>query len=388
MSAEPSELSTAHVDCDAFYVSIELRRHPELRGLPVLVAGSGPRAVVTTASYEARRFGIGSAMPAARARRLCPQAVVLPPDFVTYREASHQVMEIVRAHVERVEVVGLDEAYLDLGGLYSPRAAMRRLITEIRATTELTCSVGIGPNKLVAKVASDAEKPAGFVVLTREQACARFAGAPPGLIPGIGPKTAVRLAELGLTTLAAVGAAPERVLVERFGPNLGVELGRRARFEHDGVVGAARKVVSESRERTFDEDVRDPLALREALTRMSGEPRASLVAHGRRGRTIGIKIRLDDFTTITRAHTLSEQTSDVGQVTAVALRLLEKYSPSRPVRLLGVRVAGLSTCVPTAATGFEGPDAEVEQHSIAGSEHAVGVVHSHRSSGHQLSRQV
>src|SRR5271170_4719167 len=113
MSTESSELSTAHVDCDAFYVSIELRRHPELRGRPVVVAGSGPRAVVTTASYEARRFGVGSAMPAARARRLCPQAVVLPPDFTTYREASREVMEIVRAHIELVEVVGLDEAYLD-----------------------------------------------------------------------------------------------------------------------------------------------------------------------------------------------------------------------------------------------------------------------------------
>ncbi len=327
---------------DAFYVSIELRRHPELRGKPVVVAGSGPRAVVTTASYEARRYGVGSAMPAARARRLCPQAVVLPPDFTTYREASREVMEIVRAHVERVEVVGLDEAYLDLTGLFSPRAAMRRLITEINAVTELTCSVGIGPNKLVAKVASDAEKPAGFVVLTREQARARFAMATPGLVPGIGPKTAARLAEMGLTTLQAVGAAPEGVLVERFGPNLGRELGRRGRFEHDGVVGAARKVVSESRERTFDYDVHDPARLRESLITMAAELCASLAAHKRNGRTIGIKIRLDDFTTVTRAHSVAEPTCDAEQVTAVALRLLAEYAPARPVRLLGVRVAGLT----------------------------------------------
>ena len=147
---------------------------------------------MTTASYEARRFGVGSAMPATRARRLCPQAVFLAPDFPTYREVSKGVMDLVRAQVERVEVVGLDEAYLDVGGLYSPRAAMRRLVAEIRAATGLTCSVGLGPNKLVAKVASDAEKPAGFVVLSRAQACARFGGAPPGLIPGIGPKTAAR----------------------------------------------------------------------------------------------------------------------------------------------------------------------------------------------------
>jgi DNA polymerase-4 len=327
---------------DAFYVSIELRRHPELRGKPVVVAGSGPRAVVTTASYEARRYGVGSAMPAAKARRLCPQAVVLPPDFPTYREVSRQVMDLVRAHVERVEVVGLDEAYLDLAGLYSPRTAMRRLIAEIGATTQLVCSVGIGPNKLVAKVASDAEKPAGFVVLTREQACARFAGAQPGLVPGIGPKTAARLAALGLTTLAAVGAAPEQMLIERFGPNLGRELGRRARFEHDGVVGAARKVVSESRERTFDYDVHDPARLRESLITMAAELCASLAAHKRSGRTIGIKIRLDDFTTVTRAHSVAEPTRDAEQVTAVALRLLAEYAPARPVRLLGVRVAGLT----------------------------------------------
>ena len=351
----PEDHSIAVIDMDAFYVSIELRRRPELRGLPVIVAGSGPRAVVTTASYEARRYGVGSAMPAARARRLCPQAVVLPPDFTTYREASREVMEIVRAHVERVEVVGLDEAYLDLSGLFSPRAAMRRLVAEIWDRTALRCSVGIGPNKLVAKVASDAEKPAGFVVLTREQACARFAQASPALVPGIGPKTTARLAELGLTTLGGVSAAPEHMLVQRFGPNLGVELGRRARFEHEGVVGAARKVVSESRERTFDYDVSDPAQLHESLTMMTDELCASLVAHGRGGRTIGIKIRLDDFTTATRAHTIEAPTNDVGQVTAVALRLLAEYEPVRPVRLLGVRVAGLT------ANASATPAAEAEE---------------------------
>ncbi len=363
MSAEHVELKVAHLDADAFYVSIELRRRPELRGLPVIVAGSGPRAVVTTASYEARKYGVGSAMPAARARRLCPQAVVLAPDFTTYREASREVMEIVRGHVERVEVVGLDEAYLDLSGLYSPRAAMRRLIAEIGARTELTCSVGIGPNKLVAKVASDAEKPAGFVVLTREQACARFAQAAPGLVPGIGPKTAARLAELGLTTLGAVGAAPERVLVERFGPNLGVELGRRARFEHDGVIGAARKVVSESRERTFDYDVADPAQLRESLQTMADELCASLLAHGRSGRTIGIKVRLDDFTTATRAHTIEVPTNDVERVTSVALRLLAEYAPVRPVRLLGVRVAGLTSDAPVMPAADTDADADGDNDS-------------------------
>ncbi len=343
MSAERSQLRVAHLDADAFYVSIELRRHPELRGKPVVVSGSGPRAVVTTASYEARRYGVGSAIPASRARRLCPQAVFLPPDFTTYRAVSRQLMGIVREHVEHVEVVGLDEAYLAIDGLHSPRAAMRRLVTEIERATALRCSVGIGPNKLVAKVASDAEKPAGFVVLSREQACERFALSSPGLIPGIGPKTVARLAELGLRTLAAVGSAPEQTLVERFGPNLGRDLGRRARFEHEGKIGAARKVVSESRERTFDTDVRDAERLREALATMAQTLCASLATNGRSGRTIGIKVRLDDWTTVTRAHTLPEPTCDIGVVGAVAQRLLEEYAPPRPVRLLGVRVAGLAS---------------------------------------------
>src|SRR5438132_7718179 len=339
---EESSLRVAHLDADAFYVSIELSRHPELRGKPVVVSGSGPRAVVTTASYEARRYGVGSAMPAGQGRRQCPQAVFLPPDFATYREVSARMMGIVRAHVQRVEVVGLDEAYLDLAGLLSPRAAMRRLLIDIRRSTGLTCSVGIGPNKLVAKVASDAEKPGGFVVLDRVQSCSRFAGSPPGLIPGIGPKTAARLSALGLSTLAAVAAAPEQMLIERFGPRLGPDLRRRARFESGAEVGAARKVVSESRERTFDRDLRDEHELRDALARMAGELCGSLNAHQRHGRTIGIKVRLDDFTTVTRARTLPEPTADAATVTEVALRLLAEYAPPRPVRLLGVRVAGLT----------------------------------------------
>jgi DNA polymerase IV len=332
----------AHLDADAFYVSVELNRRPELRGLPVVVAGSGPRAVVTTASYEARRYGVGSAMPAARARRLCPQAVFIPPDGAHYRDVSQALMDIVRLHVERVEVVGLDEAYLDLSGLYSPRAAMRRLVVEIKQRTGLSCSIGIGPNKLVAKVASDAEKPAGFVVMTREQACERFAGSPPAIVPGIGPKTAARLDALGLRTLGALARAPEALLVERFGPNHGRDLLCRARFEHDGDVSSERKVVSESRERTFDEDVSDPAHLRDALREMAAQLCASLRAHDCHGRTIGIKVRLDDFSTVTRARTLAQATNDLEQVAEMALALLERYAPARPVRLLGVRVAGLT----------------------------------------------
>jgi DNA polymerase-4 len=326
---------------DAFYVSVELRRRPELRGRPVIVAGTGPRAVVTTASYEARRFGVGSAMPAARARRLCPDGIYLPPDFPYYRAASREVMEMVRACSDTVEVVGLDEAYLDLSELPAPRAEMRRLAVAIRQCAGLGCSIGIGPNKLVAKVASDAEKPRGFVVLSRREACARFADAPCGLIPGIGPKTAERLRACGLDTLAKLAGAPSEQLAERFGPRLGAALRNRARFEDDSPVTQERKVISESRETTFDHDISDPAALEPVLARLTEQLCAALIAQQRRGRTIGIKVRLNDFSTHTRARTLTEPVARVERVLPVALDLLRRFAPPRPVRLLGVRVAGL-----------------------------------------------
>jgi DNA polymerase-4 len=331
----------AHLDMDAFYVSVELRRHPELRGQPVIVAGSGPRAVVTTASYEARRFGVGSAVPAARARRLCPQGVFLSPDFAYYREASAEVMGIVRAHVERVEVVGLDEAYLDLTGLPAPHAAMRRIAAEIDARTGLACSIGIGPSKLVAKVASDAEKPRGFVILTREQAQERFADSPCGLVPGIGPKTAERLRRLGIVNLRQLSVAAPTELARAFGGRMAGELQRRARFEDDARVTQERKVISESRETTFAFDIRDPRLLEPELDQLVERLCAALVAQQRHGRTVGIKIRLDDFSTHTRARTLPEPVACAEQVGPVALDLLRRFGPRRPVRLLGVRVAGL-----------------------------------------------
>lgn len=331
----------AHLDMDAFYVSVELRRRPELRGLPVIVAGSGPRAVVTTASYEARRFGVGSAIPAARARRLCPDGVYLTPDFAYYREASGEVMALVRESAPSVEVVGLDEAYLDLTGLPAPHAAMRRLAAEIERQTRLGCSIGIGPNKLVAKVASDAEKPRGFVVLTRDQACARFADQRCGLIPGIGPKTADRLHACGVNTLGQLAAAGTDQLAARFGSRLAGELQRRARFEDETLVTEERKVISESRETTFDYDVSGLEALVPILSDLVAQLCATLERQARGGRTIGIKVRLDDFSTHTRARTLPDPVGAADRVGPVALELLRRFAPQRPVRLLGVRVAGL-----------------------------------------------
>ncbi len=331
----------AHLDMDAFYASVELRRRPELKGKPVVVCGSGPRAVVTTASYEARKLaGIHSAMPAAIARRRLPDAVYLRPDFAAYREASKQVMAILRSNVETVEVVGLDEAYLDLSGLFAPKATMRRISTEIREDTGLTCSVGISENRLLAKITSELGKPAGLVVLSREEALERFGREPPGLVPGIGPKTAVKLEKMGIRTLAELRAHDPAALEKAFGPRMGHWLPARARFEDETAIASERETKSQSTEITFDVDVAEAAEMESHVTELAAELCRRLRARDLVGRTIGIKVRLDDWTNVTRAHTVAEPTNDPAVVTPVALDLLRAYAPPRPVRLLGVRVAG------------------------------------------------
>jgi DNA polymerase-4 len=332
--------TVAHLDMDAFYASVELRRRPELRGKPVVVCGSGPRAVVTTASYEARRLaGIHSAMPAAIARRRLPDAVFIQPDFGAYREASGEVMAILRRNAETVEVVGLDEAYIELTGLFSPKSTMRRIAAEIHTETGLTCSIGISENRLLAKITSELGKPAGLVVLSREEALERFAEDPPGLVPGIGPKTAVKLQGMGIRTLAALRTADTERLTQAFGPRMGRWLQARARFEDDTPLTVVREAKSQSAETTYDTDVRDHSELAASLASLTRELCRRLRSRDLEGRTIGIKVRLDDWTTVTRAHTIEQPSNDPEVVGAVALNLLRAYSPPRPVRLLGVRVA-------------------------------------------------
>jgi DNA polymerase IV len=330
----------AHLDMDAFYASVELRRRPELRGKPVVVCGSGPRAVVTTASYEARKLaGIHSAMPAAVARRRLPDAVYLRPDFPAYREASAQVMEVLRRNVETVEVVGLDEAYLDLTGIFSPKATMRRVAAEIRRDTGLTCSIGISESRMLAKIVSELGKPAGLVVLSREDALERFADESPGLVPGIGPKTVVKLQGMGIHTLADLRGREQAGLEAAFGPRSGAWLHARGRLCDETPITVARETKSQSAETTFDVDVRDPAELESHLGELSEELCRRLRKRELEGRTIGIKVRLDDWTNVSRSHTVEQPTNDPAVVGPVALDLLRAYDPRRPVRLLGVRVA-------------------------------------------------
>jgi DNA polymerase IV len=336
--------TVAHLDMDAFYASVELRRRPELKGKPVVVCGSGPRAVVTTASYEARRLaGIHSAMPAAVARRRLPDAVYLKPDFTAYREASGEVMAVLRRNAETVEVVGLDEAYIDLTGLFSPKATMRRIAAEIEDETGLTCSIGISENRMLAKIVSELGKPAGLVVLSRQEALARFSTHSPGLIPGIGPKTVAKLEAMGITTLIELQAQSPTALEQAFGPRQGRWLHRRAHLEDNTPISVVRETKSQSAETTFDVDVEGRAEMESHLAKLAEELCRRLRARRLQGRTVGIKVRLDDWTNVTRSHTVEAPTNDPAVVAPVALDLLRAYDPPRPVRLLGVRVAAFES---------------------------------------------
>ena len=340
---------------DAFYASVELRRRPELKGKPVVVCGSGPRAVVTTASYEARKLaGIHSAMPAAIARRRLPDAVYLRPDFSAYREASARVMDILRGNAETVEVVGLDEAYVDLSGLFAPKATMRRIATEIREDLGLSCSVGISENRLLAKITSELGKPGGLVVLSRAEALERFAADPPGLVPGIGPKTVIKLEKMGIRSLAELRDHDPVALEQAFGPRMGRWLPARARFEDETPIAVVREIRSQSAETTFDVDVGDQAEMAQHISELARELCRRLRSRDLEGKTIGIKIRLDDWTNVTRAHTVEAPTNDPAVVTPVALELLRAYAPPRPVRLLGVRVAGFAREEPAEPAAQEG----------------------------------
>jgi DNA polymerase IV len=340
----------AHLDMDAFYASVELRRHPELKGKPVVVCGSGPRAVVTTASYEARKLaGIHSAMPASVARRRLPNAVYLPPDFPAYREASVLVMDVLRSNVEVVEVVGLDEAYLDLTGIFSPKATMRRIKAEIREVTGLTCSVGISESRMLAKMTSELGKPNGLVVVSREDALARFGASPPGVVPGIGPKTVERLEKLGVATLAALGEWDRGDLEARFGPRSGAWLRARGNLRDETPISVTRETKSQSVETTFDVDVGEAAALERTLREQTEELCRRLRKKELEGRSIGIKVRLDDWTNVTRSQSVETPTNDPEVVWPIALDLLRAYDPPRPVRLLGVRLASFDSEADAAA---------------------------------------
>jgi len=334
----------AHVDMDAFFVSVELLRRPQLRGKPVVVGtegGAASRGVVMAASYEAREFGVHSALPLAIAHRRCPQAILIPRDMAFYRRASAKVMEILRRFSDRVEVAGLDEAYLDLSDCPAPKARARQLKRQMREETRLVCSVGLAPNKLCAKIASDLEKPDGLCVLEPERMLEVVGDRPPKLIPGVGPRTSERLAGMGIRTVGELASATDAALEGAFGPRMGAELRDRARGHDNRPVVMEREQKSESRETTFPQDVSDRAVLNATLDELADSVARGLAEGGHTGRTITLKIRLRPFRTHTRSRTIENHTRDPAVIRAIARRLLADFELDAPVRLLGVGVAGL-----------------------------------------------
>jgi DNA polymerase-4 len=335
-----------HVDMDAFYAAIEQLDHPELRGRPVIVGGDpAGRGVVSTASYEARKFGVHSAMPAAQARRLCPQAVFLRPRFARYQEVSQQIRAILYSYTPLVEPISLDEAFLDLTGterLLGPAEEVAREIKRrVREETGLTCSVGVGPNKFLAKLASSLAKPDGFLVVREGEELAFLEDLPIERLWGVGEATAKRLRGLGITTVGQLRGLALEELLDKFG-SLGRSLYELARGIDRSPVIPEREARSLGAERTFPEDLTDPEEMERVLFSLSEEVGRRLREEGLKGRTVQLKVRFADFKTITRAKTLSRPTDLGREIFEEARRLLaERVQLRQGVRLLGVQVSGL-----------------------------------------------
>lgn len=339
-----------HLDLDAFFAAVEQRDKPSLRGKPVVVGGVGGRGVVATASYEARAYGVRSAMSTREARARCPHAAYLSGRFGAYRATSEAVMTVLRDASELVEPLSLDEAFVDLetAGLPDLRVPtvtafaheLRGRVSEV--TGGLTASVGIGTSKFVAKVASDLDKPDGLVVVEPGTELALLSPMPATIIPGVGPATAERLRRAGLHTVGDLGGVSEDELVRLLGRAHGQSLFHLARAEDPRRVLAERETKSVSVEDTYDTDLTDRRAMEALLTRHARTVAERLGGHGWSGRTVTIKVRLHDFTTLSRSATLAAPTNSPATIARLARRLLTDLDTPGGVRLLGVGVSGLA----------------------------------------------
>lgn len=343
---DDTDCHVLHVDMDAFYASVSLLSRPELVGLPVIVGGGGTRGVVLSATYEARALGVHSAMPMMRARRLAPQAVVLPPDHDLYARTSHGVMEVFRSVTPLVEPISLDEAFLDVRGAVRRLGSPARVGEHIRATVldeqGITCSVGVATTKFVAKLASARCKPDGLLVVPQDRVVAFLHPLPVRALWGVGEKTHEVLAKLGLHTVGDLAATPAETLKRALGQASGSHLHALSWGRDERAVVPHEPDKSVGAEETFAVDVDDPVVVARELLRLSERTAARLRAAGQVGRTVSIKVRFADFTTITRAKTLPEHT-DVGRtVYETALALYEALGLERArLRLVGVRVEGV-----------------------------------------------
>lgn len=340
------ERTILHIDMDAFFAAIEVLDHPELRGKPVIVGGvTTNRGVVSTANYEARGFGIHSAMPMFQAREKCPGGVFLKVNMPRYKEMSGKIMRILEDFTPLVEQVSIDEAFLDITGmeglLGNPEQIARQIKDHVSSETSLTCSIGIAPNKFLAKVASDMHKPDGLMIIQAGEVDTFLASLPIEKIPGVGTRTVETLKHYGIKTAGEITSFSEDQLVKRFG-KFGLRLHELCRGHDSSPVVPLREMKSISAEETLPYDTNDRNLLSKKLRDHADEVSESLRRHGRIGKTIGIKIKFSDFTAVTRAKTISRAT-DISQVILLtARRLLEDQPLPKKVRLIGLEVSNLS----------------------------------------------
>ncbi|MDG6257797.1 MAG: DNA polymerase IV [Methanomicrobiaceae archaeon] len=334
-----------HVDMDSFFASVEAREHPELKGKPVVV-GADPkqgqgRGVVSTCSYEARKYGIHSAMPISQAYQLCPHAMFLPVNFPLYHAVSARVMGILRNYAEAFQQLSIDEAYLDISGLgsYETAEAYARVIKEdIRAAEGITCSIGIGPGKTIAKIASDYQKPDGMTVVKPDGVADFLSPMKVGTIPGIGKKTTMVLGAMGIITIGQLAAFDVQELIARFGRG-GIAMRELAR-------GIDRREVRErgirksiGREVTFAEDTDDPGQILLKLDALAGDVHATLVHRGLRFKNLAIKVRYAGFATYTKSSTFDHFTDDLASIQRTARMMVREFLDDRKIRLIGIRLA-------------------------------------------------
>ncbi|MCL4471986.1 MAG: DNA polymerase IV [Gammaproteobacteria bacterium] len=339
-----------HVDMDAFFAAIEQQRHPELAGKAVIVGGRGDphaRGVVSTASYEARKFGIHSAMPLRTACHLCPDGVFLPVDYAEYSRVSAVIKGILREFSPILEDVGIDEAYLDISGSdKAPAQIARDIKHRVKAATGLTCSIGVAPNKLLAKIASDLHKPDGYTEIGAGDVEAVIRPLPVRKIPGVGSVTEEHLHAMGVQTVGQLAALPPDRLTETFGRAHGTFLHQAARGIDERTLVTHWEPKSHSREITFQRDTGNWQTIARTLAGLCREVADDLAHDGSRGRTVGIKLRFADFETHTREKTLDFPTDSANTIRRTAFECLGRIELDRKVRLIGVRVGELEKTRP------------------------------------------
>lgn len=340
----------AHVDMDCFFAAVEVLDNPALKGRPVIVGadpkGGKGRGVVSAASYEARKYGIHSAMPISKAYNLCPKGSFLPGRMSRYSEMSNIIMDILLTFTPNIEQISVDEAFLDLSGcqrlLGTPQEMGRTIKTHIKEKTRLTASVGIAPNKLIAKIASDLQKPDGLIIVPPGKEKSFLSPMPVNKLWGVGPKTAERMNKMGINTIGELAEYNPKKLVAVFG-KAGIYLNQRANGIDEDPVSAGQAIKSIGRENTFDEDKKEPEILFKTLLNLSDQVAGNVRTEGLKGRTITLKLRYDDFETHTYSKTVSRPTDLTNEIYAIVRLLLEKHwQKFRRIRLIGVSVSNLN----------------------------------------------